>query len=153
MRRTSRGNGFVLVVVNTLLLIIIQTLSTMFIASLVLLICCLGFVFLLCWHWKCHLHCLPPDTALLFLKNHLCTGGRRLLEIVMAFWQSQSSFQVKSYLKKSTTAEVVSFRCLQCQAIQHLCGYRTQGLIAQWVLWIKQKGESQVLISHLTKEI
>ena len=153
MRRTSRGNGFFLVVVNTLLLIIIQTLSTMFIASLVFLICCPGFVFLLCWQWKCHLHCLPPDTALLFLKNHLCTGGRRLLEIVMAFWQSQSSFQVKSYLKKSTTAEVVSFRCLQCQAIQHLCGYRTQGLIAQWVLWIKQKGESQVLISHLTKEI
>ena len=100
MRRTSRGNGFVLVVVNTLLLIIIQTLSTMFIASLVFLICCPGFVFLLCWQWKCHLHCLPPDTALLFLKNHLCTGGRRLLEIVMAFWQSQSSFQVKSYLKK-----------------------------------------------------
>lgn len=39
-RRTSKGNSFVLIIVNALLLIIIQTLSTMFIASLVLLICC-----------------------------------------------------------------------------------------------------------------
>ena len=84
-RRTSKGNSFVLVVANTLFVIIIQTLPTMFIASLVLLICCPGFVFLLCWHWKCHPHCLPPDTALLFPKNRLCTGGRRLLEMVMAF--------------------------------------------------------------------
>lgn len=64
-RRTSKGNSFVLIVVNALLLILIQTLSTMFITSLVFLICCPRFVFLLCWHWKCHSHCPLPDTALL----------------------------------------------------------------------------------------
>lgn len=40
VRRTSKGNSFVLIIVNALLLIIIQTLSTMFIASLVFPICC-----------------------------------------------------------------------------------------------------------------